>query len=152
MKNNKIFTYSYWFSAPVIITGVFVYIGFTNRDISLLGIYLGMFFGLLDTLLSSKILFSIDQSNEKSKSTSQYSVLMAGFLIRMIIIFGGGFGLEQVEEYWGISFAITFLVMHFAHIGGFSLYMFNKMKLESQQNIETDETDSSNIVNNEDNQ
>ena len=152
MKNNKIFTYSYWFSAPVIVTGVFVYIGFTSRDISLLGIYLGILFGSLDTLVSSKILFSIDQSKEKSNSTNQYSVLMAGFLIRMIIIFGGGFGLEQVKEYWGISFAITFLAMHFAHIGGFSLYMFNKMKLESKQDSETSETDNNNIGNNEDNQ
>ena len=152
MKNNKILKYSYWFSAPVIVTGVFVYIGFTSSDISLLGIYLGMFFGLLDTLVSSKILFSVEQSKEKSKSTNQYSVLLAGFLIRMIIIFGGGFGLEQVKEYWGISFAITFLAMHFAHIGGFSLYMFNKMKLESKQNVETDEADNNNITKCEDNQ
>ena len=108
-----------------------VFIYFQSKNIDLFGIHYGFFVGLTDTFISSNLLEKVE---DDKNSTKQYSVLVVGFFMRMLLMLGGGFALENVEKYLGISFALTYLATHFAHIGGFAMFTMRKSK-EEQVNV-----------------
>jgi len=127
MKYNPIYRYSIivYMAVGIIAFSVFFY--FVSKDISLFGIVYGMFAGLIDLQVSSYILNKV---KDDKNPTKQYSVLVFGFFFRMVFMLGGGFALEQYEKYCGISFALTYLAAHFAHIAGFAIATLKSMKEE----------------------
>ena len=137
MKGNRILQYSllfYWIIAQIALV-IMIYFKVT-QNIFFGGITVAVALGLFDLLVSSKILNSLENSqDDKQDNTKQFAVLVYGFFIRMIIIFAGFFGFEMIEKNWGISFAITYLSLHFAHIAGFSVASMKKMKEDTSKEV-----------------
>ncbi|MCD4656349.1 MAG: hypothetical protein K8S87_02280 [Planctomycetes bacterium] len=140
MKDNAIFKYSLKIFLPTALIASFVMIYLLVYHNIVLGINAAILFGLYDMVISSRILNNIEKAkDDRNDITKQYAVLVYGFFIRMIIIFAGYFGLEYLEKASGASFAITYIILHFTHIAGFSVVTMKKMNAEKSDKVEESE-------------
>ncbi len=139
-RESIFFKYSFRFFWFTWLIGFVICLALIQDMIIMQGYMVGVAIAFFDITITSKKLKPLENFNKNENYNPRiYSILAYGFLIRMIIIFAGGFGLEFLGKNYGITFAVSYLIFHFSHIAAISFVITKKLQPESDENIDSNE-------------